>query len=124
MEIFNLIRGHFALLIDKPLYTPTHAREFRIDGLATIESDWFIVLKISTGNKQRIYISDLLRVYTHLLSNAKHPALTQTEITNFMADYCVKSGGSSYVIPLLGTLDDIEVIREPKITIRFILPKE
>jgi hypothetical protein len=69
MEIFNLIRGHFALLIDKPMTTPAQEKPFAIESVGTKEEDWQIVLKVSTGNTDKVYISDLLRVYAFVVSN-------------------------------------------------------
>jgi hypothetical protein len=49
MEIFNMVRGHFALLIDRPMATLVQGRKFHITSVSTKEGDWQIVLMISTG---------------------------------------------------------------------------
>jgi hypothetical protein len=122
MEIFNLIRGHFALLIDKPMTTPAQEKPFVITSVGTKEGDWQIVLNISTGNTDKVYISDLLRVYAFIVSNSPN-ALSQAQIDKFIKKNCV-THRTSYVIPLLGTFSDIEIKKEPKLTIRFIPPRE
>jgi len=122
MEIFNMVRGHFALLIGKTFYTPAQEKEFTIDKVSTKEGDWQIVLKISTGNKAKIYISDILRVYTTIVSSNR--PLTQLEVDQFVRDNCLTQGISSYVIPLLATFSDIEVNNDPEFTIRFIPLRE
>ena len=68
MEIFNIIRGHFALLVGKPMKTIAKGKQFNIESVSTKEGDWQIVLNISTGNQVAVYISDILRVYTHIVS--------------------------------------------------------
>ena len=121
MEIFNLVRGHFALLIDKPMETPAQSKPFVIKSVSTKEGDWQIVLSVSTGNTEKVYISDILRVYTFLVSST-HP-LSQAEVDKFAEKNCITKR-TSYIIPLLGTFADIEIKNDPKLTIRFIPPRE
>lgn len=129
MEIFNMIRGHFALLIDKPFYTPAKGKKFTIESINTKEGDWQLVLKISTGKQAKVYISDILRVYTHLVS-ANH-FLTQTEIENQWnskpdmnwTGRLITQGSISYILPLISTFSDIEVTTDPY-RIRFIPLRE
>lgn len=122
MEIFNMVRGHFALLLNKPFKTPAQgkefSKEFSIVSVNTQEGDWQLVLKISTGNPAGIYISDILRVYTYIVSS--HRPLSQAEIDHYVEKNCVTKGITSYVIPLIGTFSDIKISREPKLTIEFI----
>ncbi len=40
MEIFNMVRGHFALLINKPFKTPVQGKEFSIESVSIKEGDW------------------------------------------------------------------------------------
>jgi len=117
MQIFNLIRGHFALLIDKPMETPAKSKPFVIKSVSTKEGDWQITLEISTGNAEKIYVSDILRVYTFIVSSNR--PLTQAEVDKFAEKNCI-SKRTSYVIPLLATFSDIEIKNEPKLTIQFI----
>jgi len=117
MEIFNLVRGHFALLIDKPIETPAQLKPFVIKSVSTKEGDWQIVLNISTGNTEKVYISDILRVYTFIVSSTR--PLTQAEVDKFAEKNCIAKR-TSYIIPLLATFADIEIKNEPKLTIRFI----
>ena len=117
MEIFNMIRGHFALL-NTPLRTPSQGKEFTVDSDKTKASTWQIVLKLSTGKPARVYVSDILRVYTHIVSSGKQ---TQTQIDNFVQSHCLTNGGASYIIPLIETFSDIRVSKEGKnVTIQFI----
>lgn len=122
MEIFNLVRGHFALLVGKPMKTIAQGKPFSIDSVSTKEGDWQLVLNYSTGTKGGVYISDILRVYTYIVSS-NHP-LSQVEIDNFVQSQCLSKAITPYVIPLLSTFTDIEVSREPKLTIRFIPLRE
>jgi hypothetical protein len=122
MEIFNMIRGHFALLIDKPMTTFAKGKQFSIDSVSTKEGDWQIVLNISTGKQAGVYISDILRVYTHIVST--NGPMTQAEIDNFVRSSCLSKAITPYVIPLIATFSDIEVSKEPKLMIRFIPLRE
>ena len=87
MQIFNLIRGHFALLIDKPMETPAKSKPFVIKSVSTKEGDWQITLEISTGNAEKIYVSDILRVYTFIVSSNR--PLTQAEVDKFAEKNCI-----------------------------------
>ena len=121
MEIFNLMREHFALLIDKPLTTPAQEKPFSIKSVGTQEGDWQIVISVSTGNTDKVYLSDLLRVYTFIVTN--HPkSLSQAEIDKFMKENCV-TRRTSYVIPVLGTFSDIKIEKESNLKISFIPPR-
>ncbi|WP_147238997.1 hypothetical protein [Levilinea saccharolytica] len=122
MEIFSMIRGHFALLINTPMTTPAQGKEFCIDSVSTKEGDWQIVLNISTRKQAKVYISDILRVYTFIVS-CNRP-LTQADIDAFVKSSCLSKAITSYVIPLIATFSDIEVVKEPKLTIRFIPLRE
>jgi len=117
MEIFNGIRGHFALLIDKPMETPADLKPFVIKSVSTKRGEWQIVLEISTGNTEKVYISDILRVYAFIV-DATHP-LTQTEVHKYAEKNCL-ANRTSYVIPLLATFSDIKIKSEPELTIQFI----
>jgi len=117
MEIFNLIRGHFALLIDKPLETPAKLKPFVIKSVITKDCYLLFTLEISTGNTEKVYVSDILRIYTFIVSSI-HP-LSQAEVDKYAEKNCI-SKRTSYVIPLLATFSDIEIKSEPKLTIRFI----
>jgi len=44
MEIFNMVRGHFALFIGQPFSTPVQERPFHIEEVSTMEGDWQITL--------------------------------------------------------------------------------
>ena len=122
MEIFNTVRGHFALLVGKPMRTIAQGKPFSIDSVSTKEGDWQIILNLSTGKKGAVYISDILRVYTFVVSNNR--PMTQVEIDKFVKSQCLSKAITPYVIPLLSTFTDIEVSREPKLTIRFIPLRE
>jgi hypothetical protein len=122
MEIFSMIRGHFALLLNKSMTTPVQGKEFRIENVSTKEGEWQIVLKISTGKQAKIYISDILRVYTYIVSSNR--PLTQSEIADFVESNCISKAITSYVIPLLATFSDIEISKDPKLTISFIPLRE
>ena len=117
MEIFNMVRGHFALLIDKPFTTPSQGKPFSILRVNTKEGDWQMVLRISTGNTTTIYISDILRIYTFIVSS--NCPLKQSKIEKFVDSYCLQKGISSYAIPLIATFSDIEIDLEPEFTICF-----
>ena len=122
MEIFNMVRGHFALLLNKSFKTPSQGKEFTIQSVNTKEGDWQIVLKISTGKTASIYISDILRVYTFIVSSNR--PLRQAEVDHFVQKYCLSKAITSYVIPLIGTFSDIKILKEPELTIRFIPLRE
>ena len=122
MEIFNMVRGHFALLINKPFKTPAQGKEFTIAKVSTKEGDWQIVLKISTGNYAKVYISDILRVYTFIVSSNR--PLSQAEVDDYVQKACLTNGITPYVIPLIGTFSDIKISREPQLTIEFIPLRE
>ena len=118
MEIFNLVRGHFALLINKPMVTPAKGSKFHIQSISTKEGDWQIVLMISTGNKVGIYISDILRVYTFIVSSNR--PLLQAEVDKFVRQNCLSTAITPYVIPLIGTFSDIKMSTELPKTIKFV----
>ena len=120
MNIFNYVRGHFALQIGNQFRTPAQNKPFKIIDVNETNKGWQIKLKISTGNTHNIYISDILRVYTHVADAPVNQALTQAEIDNFVQKQCLTKGIATYVIPLLATFSDIEVVREPKVGVRFI----
>jgi hypothetical protein len=122
MEIFSMIRGHFALLKNKPMTTPKYRKEFRIESVSAKEGDWQMVLNLSTGKQSKVYFSDILRVYTFIVSSNR--PLTQAEIDSFVIANCVTKGSTSYIIPLIATFSDIEISQEPKWTIRFIPLRE
>ncbi len=122
MEIFNLIRGHFALLVDQPMQTPTQGKRFHIESVNMKEGDWQMLLRISTGKTAKVYISDILRIYTFLVSSNR--PVTQSEIDAFVKSDCLTQGTGSYIIPLLETFSDIEIEKEPKLTIRFVTLRE
>jgi hypothetical protein len=122
MEIFNMIRGHFALLIGKTMMTPIQGKEFCIERVNTKEGDWQIVLNVSSGKQAKVYISDILRVYTFIVSSNR--PLTRVEVNRFVESNCLSKAITSYVIPLIATFSDIEVCKEPKLTIRFIPLRE
>ena len=116
MEIINMIRGHLALLVDKPMTTPVQNKEFCVESVG----DWQIYLNISAGKPTSIYISDILRVYMYIFGDYLKTK-TQSEVDKFVkSGACIGQGITSYVIPLLGTFSDIEITKEPKLTIGFI----
>lgn len=55
MEIFSMIRGHFALLKNKPMTTPKYRKEFRIESVSAKKGDWQMVLNLSTGNQSKVF---------------------------------------------------------------------
>jgi hypothetical protein len=122
VEIFNMVRGHFALLIGKALSTPAKGKPFHIESVSTKEGDWQIVLRISTGKEAAVYISDILRVYTFIVSC--NCPLSQSEIDKYVKSNCLSKAITPYVIPLIGTFSDIEILKEPKFSIRFIPLRE
>lgn len=126
MNIYNSVRGHFALLIGKQFLTPAQGKPFTITDVISTNKGWQIQLKISTGQSHKIYFSDLLRVYTFILDFYNDKPLSQTQISNYVKKSCLTKGIDSYVIPLLETFSDIEVIKdkEPEWGIRFIPPNE
>jgi hypothetical protein len=122
MEIFNMVRGHFALLINKPFKTPAQGKEFSIESVSTKEGDWQIVLNISTGKQAYIYISDILRVYTFIVSSNR--PITQAQIDDFVKSNCLSRAITSYVLPILSTFSDIEFSQGEKPTIQFVPLRE
>jgi hypothetical protein len=97
-------------------------KQFQITDAIATNNGWQILLKISTGNTRSIYISDILNIYTHITYSEK--TFSQAQISEFIEKHCLTNGIESYVIPLLETFSDIEVVRKPTFGIRFITPQE
>ena len=120
MEILSQLMAHFATLIGKPLATPGQSKPFVIKSESTKEG-WQIVLTVSTGNTEKVYLSDILRVYALVVSSL-HP-LTQSEVDEYVKKNCVTKR-TSYIIPLLGTFADIEIVEKPKLTLQYRSPNQ
>ena len=113
MEIYNLIRGHFAILTSKTFRTPIHNKDFSIDNVG----EWQIILNLSTGKTANVYLTDILRVYTFVVSADKD--LTFAEIADYAEANCIRKGTISYVAPLLATFSDVQISKKDEIIVRF-----
>ena len=76
------------------------------------------MLRISTGNTAEVYVSDILRIYTTIVSNNR--PLTEVEIDQLVKGNCRSRTITPFVIPLIAPFSDIEISKEPKYTIKFI----
>ncbi|MBS1793286.1 MAG: hypothetical protein JSS81_05500 [Acidobacteria bacterium] len=114
MEIYNLIRGHFAVRTGRTYKTPIQNKNFSIDSVG----EWQIVLNLSTGKTANVYMTDILRVYTFIVSSYKD--LKFSEVDQFIESNCIRKRAISYILPLIETFSDIQIVRQDELIIRFI----
>lgn len=120
MRIFDSIRGHFALLEKHQLETLPKGAPFTI----IEEKDWRVVIEPASGKSNSIYVTDILRVYTWLVSFKGGQWATSSEIRDVVNQQCINKKSSSYIMSLLSTFDDVESKKGRDAAIRFVLHRE
>lgn len=114
MRIYDSLQGHLAQLVGRELHTLAQERVFRIERVVPENEkqvEWLIKLTVgSQGNEQSIYLSDILRVYTWMVSNNWDKWATVTDLEKFISGSpdIVSKKNASYMMALLATFDDIE----------------
>lgn len=127
MRIFDSIRGHFALLAKRQLETLPEGAPFTIISVVSTvprEEDWKVVIKPASGKSNSIYVTDILRVYTWLVSSKGGQWATSSEIQDVVNQQCINKKSSSYIMSLLSTFDDVESKKGRDAAIRFVLHRE
>ncbi len=124
MRIYDSIQGHLAQLVGRDLHTLSQGKKFvvtRVIPKHKKQKEWLIELSVGEqGNKQNIYITDILRVYTWLVSEHWEIWTTITDLEEFISANCVSSKNASYMMALLATFDDIEKKEGRGAAIRFV----
>lgn len=117
MRIFDSLQGHLAQLVGRDLQTLSQGKKFTIDRVIPENErqvEWLIELSVGEkGNKDHVYITDLLRAYTWLVSNHWDSWATRKELsaymdTEFGNGKFVSNQNSSYMMAILATFDDVE----------------
>ena len=116
MKIFESIRDHFAPLKGHTFSTVAKHPSFKIKRVVSTKwpaSQWTIdITYLSSGNTDSIYITDILRVYTCLVSSYWDASgsrwATKDDIQACINKHCIKKAQSSCMMALLATFDDIE----------------
>ncbi len=125
MRIFESIQGHFALLTGEQLSTLARGSVFTIARVIPEnerQKGWIIELAVGKrGNTAAIYVTDLLSVYTWLVSSKWGAWATTGEVDEFVAKNCVNKYQTSYAMALLNTFDDIETKSGRSAAIRFVM---
>lgn len=124
MRLFESIRGHFALMTGDEFRTLSRGSAFSIARVIPEnerQKGWIIELTVGKqGNPATIYVTDLLRIYTWLVSSKWGAWATMQEVDEYAATNCVNQRATSYMLPLLATFDDIETRAGNSAGIRFV----
>ena len=117
MHLLNLLRGHFALLEGKTLTTISENSPFTVvRAIPKTPRQWATwLIEIKPGKAKTttsIYYADMLRVYAWLAERDGRWC-TFTDLSKAKLVY-IGSGTESYLIPLLATLDDVEIGEDEK----------
>lgn len=124
MRIFDSLRGHFALLIKRKLKTLSEGSPFivtRVVSMAKRQEDWSVIIKPVKGTSENsIYISDILRIYTWIISNKTDQWVTLKDIQNIIDKSGINLTQASYIMALMATFDDIESREGENAAIRLI----
>jgi hypothetical protein len=126
MRIYDSIQGHLAQLVGRDLYTLSEKKKFCIERAVPQNErqvEWLIELSVGEkGNKQHIYLTDILRVYTWLVSEHWDKWAGITELESFISENCITKKHASYMMAVLATFDDIEKREGQGAAIKF-MPK-
>jgi hypothetical protein len=124
MRIYDSLQGHLTQLVGRELYTLAQKKKIIIERVIPQKGrqvEWLIKLSVGTqGNTQSIYITDILRVYTWVVSNHWESWATITELDSFISENCVSQKNASYMMAILATFDDIEKKEGRGAAIRFV----
>ena len=126
MRIYDTIQGHLEQLVGHDLYTLSLGKKFRVERVmpkTQRQVEWLMELAVGEkGNKQHIYITDILRVYTWLVSNYWDKWARITDIEKFISSHneFVSKKNASYMMALLATFDDIEHRKGQGAAIKFV----
>jgi uncharacterized protein YneF (UPF0154 family) len=125
MRLFDSIQGHFSLYVGRKLSTLAQGAEFevvRVIPQNERQVGW--VIELGVGKKKNaslIYITDILRVYTWVVSACWGNWVTTKEMEKFISDNCINKKQVSYMMALLATFDDIEHKTGKEASIRYII---
>ena len=114
MRIYDALQGHLAQLVGRELHTLAQEKIFIIERVVP-ENDkqveWLIKLAVGEkGNEQSIYLTDILRVYTWVVSINWGKWITVTDMEKFISSSqdIVSKKNASYMMSILATFDDVE----------------
>jgi hypothetical protein len=128
MRIFDEMRGHFALLTKRQLETLAEQAQFiivRVVSTSSKQSDWTVVIRpVNSKYTNAIYLSDVLRVYTYLLSERWKDWIKLDDIQSVIEKSRINIKQSSYIMALLATFDDVESRKGKDAAIRYIAHRE
>jgi hypothetical protein len=125
MRIYDALQGHLAQLVGRELHTLAQEKKFRIERVVPENEkqvDWLIKLAVGRqGNEQSIYLTDILRVYTWMVSNNWGKWTSVTDMERFITSSpdIVSKKNASYMMAILATFDDIESRKGQGSAIRF-----
>lgn len=112
MRIFDSLRGHFSLLVNRELKTLSEGAPFlvtRVVSMTKRQEDWSVIVKPVKGKSENpIYISDILRVYAWIISNKMDQWVTLKDIQNVIEKSGINLMQASYIMALMATFDDIK----------------
>jgi hypothetical protein len=109
-----MIQGHLEQLVGRDLFTLSQGKKFKVERVmpkTKRQVEWLMELTVGEkGNKQLIYITDILRVYTWLVSNYWDKWARITDVENFISSHqeIVSKKNASYMMAILATFDDVE----------------
>jgi hypothetical protein len=129
MRIYDSLQGHLAQLEGHDLHTLSQGKKFVIDRVfpdSKREVEWLIELSVGEkGNIGHVYLTDLLRSYTWLVSNHWESWATRKQLSAFMDDEFesgkfVSNQNSSYMMAILATFDDVEKRDGQEAAVKFV----
>lgn len=113
MRIYDTMQGHFAQLVGQDLHTLARKKIFHIERVIP-ENDkqveWLMKISVGDqGNEQSLYLTDILRVYTWMVSTHWNKWASITDIEEFISNSLdiVSKKNASYMMALLATFDDM-----------------
>ncbi len=128
MRILDELRGHFALLTKRKFKTLSEEAPFvitRVVSTSKRQSEWIVVVRPLTGkNDIRIYISDMLQVYSWMMNNRWEQWTTLKDIQGVIDKSRINLAQTSYLMALMATFDDIESRRGEDAAIRLVTHRE
>lgn len=122
MRLFDEMRGHFALLQGRKLETLGDKSGFYITRVASQPkkpANWVVEITLESGNQDLIYCTDIIRVYLFLIHNRWQSKATMKDLDE-IRPYLVNKESISYIMALLNTFDDVELVSGRPYAIRYV----
>ncbi len=123
MKIFNMIQAHLDQLANHDLYTLAQRKKFKFESVTSLteeQNGWYVSLLVGQyGNTTPLYITDILRVYTWMVSEHWNSWVNITDMSKFIFECCINKQDASYMMSILATFDDIEKKEGRDAAIRF-----